>query len=78
MPRISIQPGSTTSGYAGDVMIERASKTKLNWRAVPSASGSVYLDVSSRVMNGRSPSSRRRSHLTFELPSQPGSSSRAG
>ena len=78
MPRSSIQPGSTTSGQAGAVMMDRASKTKLNCRAVPSASGSVYFDVSSRVMNGRSAGSRRRSHLTFELPSHPGSGSRAG
>ena len=52
MPRISIQPGSTTSGYAGAVISERASKTKLNCRAVPSSIGSVYFEVSSRVMNG--------------------------
>ena len=71
-------PASTRCGYDGEVMIDRASMTKLNCRAVPSASGSVYFDVSSRVMNGRSASSIRRSHLTFALPSQPGSSRRSG
>ena len=59
-------------------MSERASIRKLKMRAVPSAIGSVYFDVSSRVMNGRSDSSMRRSHFTLALPSQPGSNSRAG
>src|SRR5258705_193080 len=45
--------------------------TKLNCRAVPSASGSVYLDVSSRVMNGWLASFTRRSHFTLAFPSQP-------
>ena len=68
-----------TRGYAGSVMIDRASMTKLNCRAVvPSPSGSVYFDVSSRVMNGRSASSIRRSHFTLLFPSQPGSNRRAG
>ncbi len=51
---------------------------KLKMRAVPSAIGSVYFEVSSRVMNGRSESSMRRSHFTLALPSQPGSNKRAG
>ena len=51
---------------------------KLKMRAVPSAIGSVYFEVSSRVMNGRSDNSMRRSHFTLELPSQPGRNSRAG
>ena len=49
-------------------MIDFASMTKLNMRAVPSPNGSVYFDVSSRVMNGRSAISMRRIHLTFALP----------
>jgi hypothetical protein len=59
-------------------MRDFASMTKLNIRAVPSAKGSVYLDVSSRVMKGRSASSMRRIHLTFAFPSHPGRSKRAG
>ena len=60
-------------------MMDRASMTKLNWRdRLPSPRGSVYFDVSSRVMNGPSASSIRRSHLTLALPSHPGSSSRTG
>ena len=47
-------------------------------RAVPLAKGSVYLDVSSRVMNGASDTSMRRSHFTLALPSQPGRKRRAG
>ena len=59
-------------------MIDFASMTKLNMRAVPSPNGSVYFDVSSRVMNGRSAISMRRIHLTFALPSHPGRNRRAG
>src|SRR5581483_10285363 len=39
-------------GYDGDVMIDFASMTKLNCRAVPFGSGSVYFDVSSRDIFG--------------------------
>src|SRR6266850_24358 len=78
MPLTSTQPRLTVTGYAGYVMSERGSMRKLKMRAVPSAIGSVYFDVSSRVMNGRSDSSMRRSHLTLELPSHPGRNSRAG
>ena len=79
IPVICHQPLSpSVTGYAGNVMIDFASITKLNWRAVSSESGSVYFDVSSRVMNGRSASSIRRIHLTLAFPSQPGNSSRAG
>src|SRR6516225_8194507 len=45
---------------------------KENWRAFPLPSRSVYFDVSSRVMNGLSLTSSRRSHLMWVLPSQPG------
>ena len=79
IPLISNQPRSgRITGYAGNVMIDLASMAKLNIRAVPSGNGSVYFDVSSRVMKGRSAISMRRIHLTFAFPSQPGSSSRAG
>src|SRR5439155_19010930 len=71
IPWISIQPLLTDTGYVGYVINDRASITKLKIRAVPFASGSVYFDVSSRVMNGRSDSSMRRIHFTFELPSHP-------
>ena len=79
MPRISHQPGpGEPSGNAGSVMIDLASITKLNCRAVPSGSGSVYFDVSSRIMNGALASSMRRSHFTLADPSKPGRNSRAG
>src|SRR5262249_20756271 len=78
MPLISTQPCSSFTGYAGYVMSDRASIRKLNIRDVPFANGSVYFDVSSRVMNGRSDSSIRRNHFTFVLPSQPGRNNRAG
>ncbi len=38
--------------------------TKLNIRAVPFASGSVYLDVSSRVMKGSLANWMRLIHFT--------------
>src|SRR6185369_11795142 len=78
IPPISFQPRSIVFGYAGLVMSERASIAKLNMRAVPLANGSVYFDVSSRVMKGLSDSSMRRSHFTFVLPSHPGRKRRAG
>ena len=59
-------------------MSERASMRKLNMREVPLAKGSVYLEVSSRVMKGWSDTSMRRSHFTLALPSQPGRNRRAG
>ena len=53
MPRISHQPGPVSlSGNDGSVMSDFASMSRLKMRAVPSGSGSVYFDVSSRVMNG--------------------------
>jgi hypothetical protein len=57
------------SGYAGAVMIDFASIAKLNWRDVPSGSGSVYFTVSSRDMFGSLITSRRRNHLMHMLPS---------
>src|SRR2546427_231388 len=72
-PLISHHPRSgKVAGYAGDVMIDLASITKLNMRAVPLGSGSVYFAVSSRVMKGRSASSMRRIHFPVALPSPPG------
>ena len=50
-------------------MTDFASISMLNWRAFPLASRSVYLDVSSRVMNGLSLTCKRRSHLMCVLPS---------
>src|SRR5205809_7974854 len=70
IPLISHQPRSRRiTGYAGNVMIDFASMTKLNMRAVPSPNGSVYFDVSSRVMNGRS-AKRRRSTRSEEHTSE--------
>ena len=46
-------------------MSDLASISKLKRRAVPSAKGSEYFDVSHRVMNGRSDSSIRRIHFTL-------------
>src|SRR5258705_2573200 len=77
-PEISCHPGSSAFGYAGVVMMDLASMTKLNCRATPEISGSVYFDVSSFDMFGWSMSLMRRSHLMDVLPSKPGSSSRAG
>jgi hypothetical protein len=51
-PLISIHPFSIDWGYEGKVMIDRASMSKLNILILPSLIASVYLDVSSRVMNG--------------------------
>ena len=59
-------------------MTDLASITKLNCRAFPPESGSVYLDVSSFVMLGWSVSLMRRSHLTHVLPSKPGRNRRSG
>src|SRR5688500_14639604 len=59
-------------------MIDLASMTKLKILAVPSFSGSVYLDVSQRVIHGCVPSSSRRSHFTLAFPSHPGSNKRSG
>jgi hypothetical protein len=53
MPRTSHQPGPVSlSGNAGSVISDLASMSRLNMRAVPSGSGSVYFEVSSRVMKG--------------------------
>ena len=62
----------------GKVITDLASMTKVNWRALPSGMRSVYLEVSSRVYHGWSPTLMRRSHLTLVLPSQPGSTRRSG
>src|SRR5207237_463741 len=43
------QPGPVSfSGYAGEVMTDFASISKLNQRALPPGSGSVYFEVSHR------------------------------
>ena len=52
--------------------------TKVNWRAVPSGTSSVYLEVSSRDIMGCATAFRRRSHLIWVTPSQPGMSRRMG
>ena len=78
MPLISTGPRWSVPENDGLVMSDRASIAKLNIRAVPLANGSVYFDVSSRVMNGWSDNSMRRSHFTFVFPSHPGRNSRAG
>ena len=62
----------------GDVITDFASISKVKMRAVPSGIGSVYFDVSHRVIQGFVPSSRRRSHFTLLFPSKPGSSKRIG
>src|SRR3954471_9698724 len=69
-PRIGHHPGAASFiGADGEVMMDFASRMKLNWRAVSFGSGSVYLDVSSRNIHGAFPSSMRRSHLMFAFPS---------
>src|SRR3954465_7781 len=69
-PVMGHHPGPfSRSGYAGEVMIDFASISKLNWRTLSPGSGSVYFDVSQRVMNGSAPTLMRRSHFTFVLPS---------
>src|SRR5689334_16009155 len=78
-PVMSHQPRPVSvAGNAGNVMIDLASMTNENIRAVPLDNGSVYFDVSSRVMNVPSANSRRRIHFTLVFPSHPGSSRRAG
>ena len=59
-------------------MIDFASRSNVNCRAVPSGIRSVYFDVSSRLIAGWFITFSRRSHFTFALPSQPGNSSRSG
>ena len=68
------------SGACGDgfVTTDFASMTNVCLRERPSASRSVYFDVSSRVCHGWSPTSIRRSHFTQRLPSQPGITARNG
>ena len=62
----------------GEVITDFASITNVNWRAFPLSIRSVYFEVSSRANHGSSPSFRRRSHFTQTLPSQPGTTRRAG
>src|SRR6188474_3562234 len=68
-PVISLNPGSMDMPPDGDVMTDLASISNENCAALPSGRMSVYFDVSSRVMNGASEISKRRSHLMFMLPS---------
>src|SRR6185369_16037902 len=78
-PLIGHQPApGSFCGYDGDVMMDFASMSKLKMRAFSPGSGSVYFDVSHRVMKGSAASSIRRSHFTFVLPSKPGSRRRIG
>jgi hypothetical protein len=51
---------------------------KLNWRALPLGSRSVYLAVSKRDIRGSVVRLMRLSHLTLTTPSQPGTTSRRG
>jgi hypothetical protein len=53
----------------GEVMTDFASISNENCTALPLGRMSVYFDVSSRVMNGASDTSSRRSHLMLMLPS---------
>ena len=50
-------------------MTDFASISNTNCQARPSGIRSVYLDVSSRDMNGTSLTCRLRSHLIWVLPS---------
>ena len=78
-PVISHQPSSRrVTGWAGKVMMDDASITRLKIRAVSFGRGSVYSDVSARVMKGASETSMRRIHLMLALPSKPGTRRRAG
>src|ERR1039457_5579393 len=78
-PEITVKPFSL-SGACGDgeVMTDLASIRKVNLRALPFSSRSVYFAVSSRVYQGWSPTFIRRSHFTQTLPSQPGTTRRTG
>src|SRR5688572_19985220 len=79
MPLISYQPRrSSLCPNDGKVMIDFTPSSKVNWRALPSGCKSEYLEVSSLVCVGPSVTLMRRSHFTFILPSQPGSSRRIG
>src|SRR5215813_9833989 len=79
MPEISYQPAPCILvPIAGRVITDFTPITKVNWRALPSGVGSVYLEVSSLACVGPCVSLMRRSHFTFELPSHPGNSSRTG
>ena len=59
-------------------MIDFTPIGNVNCCAVPSGSKSVYLDVSSFVINGSVVTFSRRSHFTFVLPSHPGTTRRIG
>src|SRR5579875_514846 len=78
-PVISMKP-RPRGGFSGQglVITDFASRIHANWRALPSASKSVYFDVSSLVIHGSVPNLRRRSHLTFTLPCHPGTIRRTG
>src|SRR5262249_59076056 len=78
-PESSYSPGPRTVNPGdGWVMIDLPSSGNMNCNAFPDGSRIVYLDVSSFVMVGPAVSLMRRSHLTFMLPSKPGSSRRRG
>ena len=62
----------------GPVTTDLASMVQVKRRERPSANKSVYFAVSSRVCQGSSPTSMRRSHFTHILPSQPGTTMRSG
>src|SRR5690348_16170248 len=78
-PEITVNPFCLTGACGdGEVITDFASITNVNCRALPFSRRSVYFEVSSRVNQGSSPILMRRSHFTHILPSQPGTTSRAG
>src|SRR5665213_2232303 len=78
-PEITVKPLARTGACGdGEVITDLASISKVNLRALPFSMRSEYFDVSSRVYQGSSPILMRRSHLTQRLPSQPGTTRRAG
>src|SRR5665213_1796259 len=80
-PQITVKPLACTGACGdgdGEVITDLASISKVNLRALPFSMRSEYFDVSSRVYQGSSPILMRRSHLTQRLPSQPGTTRRAG
>ena len=63
---------------AGRVISDFTSIGNTNCQDFSSLSTMVYFEVSSLAMAGPAVSLSRRSHLTFMLPSKPGTRSRTG
>src|SRR6185295_18862646 len=79
IPEISYHPAPCIfMPKDGWVITDFTPMTKVNWRALPSGVGSVYLEVSSLACVGPCVTLMRRSHFTFELPSHPGTNRRTG